>query len=148
MSYCEIDDITREFAGVDFSASGAKVTEEDVENWIEEADAYIDSKLASVYTVPITGTQSLLVIKTISILIVSDRVERKLGVQTPSKELDNKGQSLSLYKRADKMLDDLQKETTVLSDATKGNSTDGVGSPAITSSCPPEVVFKKGRQQW
>lgn len=149
MSYCVADDVQKEFAGVDFSATGAKVTTDDVNGWIEESDAYIDSKISTIYRVPVSGApKSLLVLKTISILIVSDRVERKLGVKSSAQEVDTKGGDIPLLKRAEKMLEDIMKETLVLTDAPKGNSTDGVSSPSIASPCPPERVFKKDKTQW
>lgn len=81
MAYSVESDIEAKFKAVDFSSSTA-CTSAQVSGFISDADAYIDSKLARKFAVPITATESLKIIKQISVLLACHEVRRKLEVKT------------------------------------------------------------------
>ena len=70
MAYCTEAQVEGEFKSVDFGASTA-VTSDDITRFIEEADAFIDGKIGVRYVVPITGSISLLIIRTIAISLIA-----------------------------------------------------------------------------
>lgn len=66
--------------GTTFPAAddGTGVGDDTVALWIAEADAEVNGKLAGRYTLPITGTESLLIMKSIVIALVVWRIAKAL----------------------------------------------------------------------
>lgn len=82
MAYATSDDIKREFPGVVIPATSANAADvTDLEAWIAEADAEVNAKLSGLYEVPITGTQALLVIKSIVIGLVAWRFAKSTNMK-------------------------------------------------------------------
>jgi hypothetical protein len=82
MAYSTIDDVQALIKWLIFTAS-SKVTSADVTNiHIPEADAYIDSRIASVYVTPITDATDLKVLKFISERIAACNIAKILVLQT------------------------------------------------------------------
>lgn len=147
MAYCTQAQIESEFKSMTFSAT-TPVTDTDITRFIVEADAKIDSKLAVKYTTPITGANSLIVVRTIAIKLIKHRIERIINVKTPS-AAGNQGEETSLLDEAEKELDDLAKGMAVLTDATLATSADGVKSyTSTTVSTTYERNFSIGETQW
>lgn len=76
MPYASAADIHREFPGTLIPATDStnnSVDDVALAAWLDEASALIDSQLSSVYQLPIIGTQSLLILKTICINLVAWR---------------------------------------------------------------------------
>ena len=78
MSYCTQEDVVREIRGLEVSESGTVVTEDDLVDWIAQADAYINGRLSSYYVTPVVATEALKVLKTIATYKVAHRVKNKL----------------------------------------------------------------------
>jgi hypothetical protein len=82
MSYCGLEDIQRLLKWFTFSAS-SKITSSEVTSYfIPEADKIIDSKLQRVYTVPITDSDDIEIIKFISCRIVACEISHVLVLQS------------------------------------------------------------------
>lgn len=147
MAYTTEATVQGEFAGVDFSASGAKVTTADVTRWIQDADEEIDSMLGGVYQVPITGTKALKVMQTIATLLVAHRVKRKLEVESPVEETSG-ARYQSMRKEAMEMLKEIRDQDRTLEDATKATTHDGAAGFAAKNAATVAHTFKKSTDQW
>lgn len=81
MAYCTISDVQRLMKWFTFSST-SKITSDEITNYfIPEADTIIDSKLARVYTVPITDADDIEIIKYISCRIVACEASHVLVLQ-------------------------------------------------------------------
>lgn len=143
--YCESSHISGEFKGITFSASTA-VTSTQVERFIEEADAEIDAKVGLKYVTPVTGTESLKVLRSISIAIVASRVRAILEVKTADSRTEQAVRGGDPAKVAREKLDQIVKGTLLLSDASLRSS--GQGMRSFNSDNAEEHTFKKNRDQW
>jgi len=72
MAYASLAEVKAEISGATIPATPAngQVGESDITRFIDEADAEINSKIGHRYTTPITGVESLKVVKQISISFV------------------------------------------------------------------------------
>lgn len=144
MAYTTEARVESEFKDVNFTATSA-VTSTDVAGFIEEADAEINATLSGKYLTPITGTESLLVVRQISTWLVADRVRYILRVKTGDEGL-RQGAPESYGRLAREMLQKLVKGTLKLNDAMLASTSDGVRSFAVDESL--EHTFKKSVDQW
>ena len=148
MAYCTTDHVAGEFKGIVFNSTST-VTESEVIRFIAEAGAEINSTLSSRYSVPITGTESLILIRQINIMLVAQRVKDiltvKTGVTAPDQG-NNQGNTIRLDITARKMLQNIISEKINLTDATLLDSQSGVASYNVTNSIEP--FFEKGVDQW
>ena len=145
MAYSVYADVALEFPGHTFSVSGTRILTGTLTEWISQADAYIDSRIGLIYSTPATGTESLKVLKNISIQLVAHRVDVNLQIKTPEEDLAQGGPK-SRKALADKMLQDIVDRKTLLSDATLVNSAGAVSSYAESNS--KTFTFTKGTDQW
>ena len=127
MAYAVYTDVASEFKDITFSSTTA-VTDTDVTAWIAQASELIDGYLASKYEVPVTGVNSLLILKMICILLVKSRILSVLSVKTPQDKNKQDPDGPTLYKQAMDLLKDIKKGLIQLSDATLSNSADGLTS--------------------
>lgn len=142
MAYCTSTEIQSEFRDITFSSSSA-VTTADVTSFIDQASAFIDSLLSSQFIVPITGTESLKVIKNICVWLVADRVSNILRLQKGQD--DKQPIQDSLYKRAMEMISMILDNKVFLNDA----KPIGSASPQSSfSSNTTAKVIKKYERQW
>jgi hypothetical protein len=144
--YCTNTEVASDFKNITFSPTST-VTDSEVDELILQESAFIDSMICSSYQVPITGTNSLLLIKKIAISLVSDRVRHVLYTKTGSddKDQDTKGlKSLSRDPRGD--LKKIQEGTLKLGDAVA--LTTNIGFDTGDSPGCDEMVFDVRRQQW
>lgn len=141
MAYCSKDDVESDFKDIEFTDS-TKVTSGEVTSITEQESAYIDSMISSRYVVPVTGDNSLLVLKKICIALSSDRVRNILITKTGKDELDQDTKGMIAVSRARKDLQAIQDGTLRLIDA-----------PVITTKigfdtgCK-EVFFEPSKDQW
>lgn len=144
MAYSTLAQVTSEFKGATFSST-SPVTDTDVSRFIDEADAEIDSVLAGKYAVPITGTASLVVVRSISIAIAADRVRGILANKSGDEKKNQiPGKSAAEVARA--RLKDLAEGKARLSDAPLVNANNGIQSFVVQDSfCP---TFKRDEDQW
>lgn len=112
---------------------------------ILQSDAYIDGRICQIYSTPVTGTQSLLILKKISIGLTADRVANILRINSKSKDqeqLNNK----DLIKEAKEDLKLIANKDLSLQDATLLGSSGAVSSYTLSN----EVTrsFNQGTRQW
>lgn len=105
MAYTTINDIIAEVRGLEVS-DDTVVTTANINDWIAQAEAYINGRLASFYSLPITGPLSLPIIKTIAIYKVAHRVKNKLELtaENSDKKMDVQA---NLDRQAERMLEQL-----------------------------------------
>lgn len=144
MSYAALSDVQAEFPHITFNST-TKVKDVDVTRFCDEADAEIDSKLYARYQTPITGTQSIVLMRMLEIWIVKDRIQALLQVKSPDPKTDQGGQ-MGLRDRAMKKLDALASGAESLTDAPVRNPSNGVKS--YTNDNEIDHVFQQGVTQW
>ena len=112
MAYTTIDKVKAMFRGIKIEAdtgdeqTNTAVTIEDVNEFILEMDAYVDTRLADCYVVPITGAESLKVIGLISKYKVAHVIKTILEVNNSNSDKQQDVQT-NLDVKAEKMLDRL-----------------------------------------
>uniref|UniRef100_A0A6M3IS18 Uncharacterized protein n=1 Tax=viral metagenome TaxID=1070528 RepID=A0A6M3IS18_9ZZZZ len=121
MAYSVYTDVTKLLLGMSFSESTGKILTGDITNIIVDVDNWIDAMLSNYYSVPITGTESLLIIKIISKYAAAAEVLRRVTAGIQGTKTDNKT-GKEYQKRADDMLSAIQIGTMELTDATKTNA--------------------------
>ena len=80
MAYSTNSDIQSEFKNLAYSSSG--ITSAEVDEFIAQEDAYIDGRIGNKYDTPVTASNSVKILKTISIQLVAARVKTILAVKT------------------------------------------------------------------
>lgn len=145
MAYCTKDQVASE-AKIAVSFSGATTpTSTKVDEIIAEVDAEIDAKVGRKYTLPIVGAATALILRAISIALVTERVREIMEVKTGSDKLDQ-NPAASTARDARKRLDAIAEGTFPLAQEVLASSSDGVRSYAVSNDlCP---VMKKGVEQW
>ena len=151
MSYVDVAGITSEFKNIDFTATGAVLSTDEVTQFILETSAVIDSRLSSRYVTPITGTISLLIVRKICIDFVAFRVAKILNLKKslplPEKLIVQELNEGSAYVESRNMLDSLQNGSVTLPDAVRVATTEtGLSSYNTTNSITP--TFKRSTYQW
>jgi hypothetical protein len=63
MAYATKDEILSMFRNLDMSVSNPAITEAEITDFISETEAEINAKIGTLYSMPITGTEALLVLK-------------------------------------------------------------------------------------
>lgn len=85
MAYCTVDDVQKLLKWFTINST-SKITSTEVTNsWIPEADTTIDAKLQRVYTVPITDSDDIEILKYISCRIVACEMAHVLILQADGK---------------------------------------------------------------
>lgn len=144
MAYSLNTDVQAEFKSLTYNAN--TVTAAKVDEWIAQADAYIDTMLNSQYVVPITGTASLEVVKMISTWLVADRV-RDILTLLPGANAASQEFAQDYFKKATELLTMLKKGQVTLPDAPlAGDGAGGVSGYAQANGLQPE--FKRYSDQW
>lgn len=143
MAYAVTSDVASEFKNVEFTAQ-TPVTATEVTAFITQADGEINGYVGKVYTIPITGTESLAVMKMISVWLVAHRVSQILQVKTVTEETETGAKSLR--EQALELLDKIVKREFVLTDAPLLSSTGGFKSYASDNSL--DYSFHKNRDEW
>jgi len=88
MAYATRANIESEFKNVVFSAT-TLVTITEVDEAIAETDLVIDSFLSRRYVVPVTGINTLILVRGYSKQIVAARIGPTLGIKSNSQKTDN-----------------------------------------------------------
>lgn len=147
MGYSTSAEIQSDFKNLPLSTT-TLVTTADVDQFIVEADALIDSFIGMKYEVPVTGGASALsLLKLFSRTLVADRIKKIMEVkqtQNTSANQDVRG----AYSTKDVMaaLKQIQTGDLKLSGATSLVSGGGFYSKNNASNVEP--TFKKGCKQW
>lgn len=148
MSYATTSDIQGEFKNITFSGSTA-VTSTQVSGFLTDADAMINARLAPKYQVPITGSNSLVIVKLIAIKLVKHRILEIIKVKTgkTSEDQDSQGKK-TLEEQAFDLINDIVKDKLLLTDATLATTADGVRSYSNDNADSIPYVFQRGSKQW
>jgi hypothetical protein len=144
MSYASVGDIQYEFKNITFSSSTTP-TSTAVSEFITQTEALVNSKLSTRYTTPITGTESLSLVKMIVVTIVSRRIKEIIAVKTGKPEVDTETKGAMAFDPM-KMLLDISMNRAQLNDAQLASSGDGVSSFASSNDIP--ATFLKDTKQW
>lgn len=144
MAYSTTAQVVAEFKTLNVGAS-SPVSTTDVERFIQEADALIDSYLSKRYATPITGTNALIMVRNISIMLVAQRIKDILRVKTGREESSQDGRG-NLRDYAMKLLNDIVDRRVDLSDATVASTGQGVASYVSSNDVP--FIFERGTEQW
>ena len=146
MAYCLAADIQKDFPGVVFDTT-SKVKLADIPDFITDADALIDSYLSARYVVPVTGSESLAVLKFYSRTLVSDKVKGLLEIKQQTNQNANQNVRSGLTSRDIlKLLADLRDGNSQLPDAVLAKSGGGINSFNVKNGVVPE--FKKDTEAW
>jgi hypothetical protein len=148
MAYCTKEQVADEFNGIAAFSSTTNPTGDTVDRWIAEADALINAKVGLRYITPIVAANDLLVIRIISIMLVSARVRRRLNRQGPDGET-SKVKVADTLDQAMKMLESIVKGTTNLDGGSVLKSAGGSTNSYQVNhavSCP--HTFRKDCDQW
>lgn len=145
MGYCTASDIQNEFRGLDIGADTV-LTSAKVDEFIDQASAEIDSRLGSKFVTPITGTNSLKLMKTACTWLVAERVRSILEVKLKAPDTGQVVRNGNTAKDARQMLSDFMDGTAVLPDATLVNSGGGIQSRNVSHN--QRHQFHRNRDQW
>ncbi len=151
MAYSASADIQADFPSVTFSDDAAsKVKLANIPSYIADADALIDSYLATRYTVPVTGNATAVnLLRFYSRSLVSDKIKGLLEIKQATNQATNQNVRTGLStKDIIKILEDYRDGTAVLPGAELGNplvaaatfSSGGIGSQTTR--------FVKDEEQW
>lgn len=147
MAYCELSDVQSEFKNASFTAD-TMVKASEVEAWIIQSDALINSIIGKRYAVPVIGgDEALELLKLFSVTMTADRVRKKLEVvvgATQNAQQNPRGQVFST-KDVLEQLRQIAKGDLDLIGA--GENTPGAGF-AATEGFAVEPIFKKDQKQW
>lgn len=149
MSYANVTDIASDFKDIVFNATSS-VTESEVEKFIGEESAFIDSMISARYQTPIIegdSPVSFLILKRICIFLVADRVRHVLYVKTGRDQSDQDTKGLrSLSRQPRKDLEMIRDGKMKLSDAVT-NQLD-IGFDVGTDKRCDDMRFDTSKQQW
>lgn len=149
MPYATSTDISSEFKGIDFG-SATTVTAAEVAQFIEQEEAVINAAVSNRYEIPITGTGSLKILKSISIAYVAWRVAEilnlKKDVPFPEKFVPQTLNKGAKFKLAKERLMAIRDGGMILPDAVELPGGHGVSSyNSDNNICP---VFERDKEQW
>jgi len=148
MAYCTNAEVLSEFYSLTYASDTANgVTSAEVDTWITQADAKINSYISNKYTTPVTtGTEALAILKEISLCFVTARVKRKLKLGGGAKKTTQLDEATALEKKAMDMLKAINKGEMVLTDAPSGGG--GAGTNSYGKKVGLEPTFEKGVDKW
>lgn len=150
MAYSEVTDIQKDFPSVIFDdVATSKVKLADIPEYIDDADALIDSYLAARYVVPVVATTALGVLRFYSRSLVSDKIKGLLEIRQQSNDRANQNVRTGLStKDVIKILEDYKNGKSVLPGAELAfpdinSSTFAKGGTGIKTQ-----RFYKDEEQW
>lgn len=147
MAYAETSDVAGEFKNITFSST-TNVTSTDIENFIDQASALIDSYVGQKYSVPVTeGTSTLNLLKMFCVTLVADRIKKILEVkQETSKQLNQSTRGAFSTRDVLDMLVKIAKGELSLVGATSELADGGFYSNNYENNI--ETKFKITKEQW
>jgi phage gp36-like protein len=155
MTYALATDIANEFRFIEFNNETDPELKSDislarVNTFLDEADAEINLCLNNKYITPITGTESLKVLKRIEIAIVSSRVASLIDLKqftNQSKTIKQEFNKSNYAENARKLLQELKDEKLTLVDAELIDTDYGMTS-SLECDSTAEPIWKKRVEQW
>ncbi|MCK5608285.1 hypothetical protein KAR91_40765 [Candidatus Pacearchaeota archaeon] len=143
MAYSTNADVVKEFKSID--TTNGVISDAKIDEYIAQADAYINGRVGLVYETPVTGTNSLLILKEISIGFVAQRIAFILETKSITPTGDQ-AIPKNLIEQAESRLTMIAEKTLILDDAEEKSSNGGVSS--YTSENNVTRNFQQGVQQW
>ncbi len=143
MAYASVEEVVSEFKDLEVG-TGTSVTDSEIGRFIDEADAYINSKLGLVYQVPITAPEAFPILRMIEVYLIKARINSILEIRSGQEEIVQNG--INNAEVANKMLDNLVAGIMVLPGAIMITSKAGVSSYSHENNI--EHVFDVTRTQW
>lgn len=143
--YASVSDVASEFKTITFGAA-TPVKDTEVDAFIEQFEAYADARLSGTYTVPITGTNSLKIMKMITVWCVADRVREIMQVKNiGAPEVQQGTRPMNSCYEAKKILEQIRMKDVILTDAVALSDS---GFDSFTSKNGLENFYKKDVDQW
>lgn len=145
MPYCTNSDIAKEFKDITFNNTTSAVKTDQVDEFIVQADAVINSMISNRYVVPVvSGSTSLGLLKYLSIQLVAERIRFIIASKSGDEETTQDPNKKFLISPMD-ILKKISKGETNLPDAPV-SSPNGVRSYNVDNCV--KHVFKKDDDQW
>ncbi len=146
MDYCTTDDVITEFKDITFDCnSSVKLT--DVESFIVQCSALIDSYVSRRYTIPVKTGDGVEVLKLICESMVAERIRGILETKQISNKDGNQAvRRLFDWKTCLQMLKDIASGNLVLIGAPLISTSGGIYSENAATGVKP--YFRMGKKQW
>lgn len=143
--YALVGDIESEFKDITFGST-TSFSPGEVDAFITQAEAVLHGELATVYTVPVTGTEAKNIMKQIVILRVKGRLLNNLHVKTGSDDEDQGTTAQSLLDQAQSLVDKIVGKQLALPGMSYKAGSANVGS--YTGDNNLSHTFRRGVDQW
>jgi len=151
MTYALVSDIQNEIKNIDFANPKSSVLTSSVEDFLDQADAKINMYLTQ-YVLPITGVESLLILKKIEIDLVAFRVTKIIdltkSVPIPDSTIPQEITTGTCFRQAMNQLEMLKSNDLVLPDTDLVPESTGILSFHTEAGNNIQPVFHKEAQQW
>lgn len=150
MTYATVANIESEFKNMDFTATSPVLTAPEIVEFINEEEAYINTTVENRYEVPVTDSESILILKKISIAFVAYRVAKILNlkkeVPIPAKFVPQQLNEGAAYLEAKKQLAEIKSGKLILNSAIARAGTQGIKSYNSVNSISP--LWERDKKQW
>lgn len=151
MAYATVGDIQSEFREISFDDdSGDAISEAEVTEFIDQEEAIINATISNRYEVPVTGAESLKILKMISIAYVAYRVAKILNLKDdlpiPKGFVPQTLNEGSAFVKAQKQLMAIQSGKIILNDAVARSTGQGVKSYNAENSI--SSLWERDKKQW
>lgn len=149
MAYAVFGDIESEFKNLSLT-TGHALEEAEIIEFISQEEALINATISNRYETPITGTEAVKVMKSISIAYIAYRVAKilnlKKDVPIPKGFVPQQLNEGSAFVKARKQLEAIQSGKIVLNDAVARSAGQGVKSYNAENSI--SSVWERDTKQW
>lgn len=147
MAYSTFADIQMDFPAVDFVTASSRLKQTQIDQFIVDADALIDTYLAARYVTPVTATISVKVLRLYSRSLVADKIKGILEIKQQTSQGANQNVRTGLStKDVIAQLEEYRDGTAMLSDAALVLANGGLSSFNVKNAKKPE--FEKDTDSW
>ena len=146
-SYTSLQAVQAEFKSVQFTAL-TTITSTDVEGFIAEEEAHLDGEISAVYSVPVTGSQAVSIMKKLATMRVKARILDILPVKTGKGDADQGAPGDGLREQVEKTLTKIIEKKMILPGATLRESSAGVKSYAVDEDLDHEFPAESDTDVW
>lgn len=146
MAYATRDQIAAEFKDISFTSS-TPVSDTQVDDFISRVEAMVNAKVGQRYETPVTGTESVKILREIVVNLVADKVRDIVEVKSvPKEDLEQGARQRTGTLEAKRMLKQIVEHELPLPDATLISNKDGHRSFAVDNDL--ELTYKRNTDQW
>ncbi len=151
MTYALSTDIETEFRDLDLTAGPNKsLIKSDIDAFLDETEAFINTHLSNRYELPIVGFESLLLLKKIEIDLVAFRVAKILNLKRetpiPDSRIEQDLNYSAAFQQSTRLLNDLFEGTILLPDNDPKTAGSGISSFNQTNNIQP--IWERDTRQW